>query len=615
VSPHVDSILERPGLQKAIESFEKGRNVVLVAPTGYGKTILSTRLVRVVRERGLSAGLIHVVPYRALVRQIYEEKFKEAHSSVGYQSMDEVEPRDKSPYYLRELVVTTLDSFIYNLYRVPVAEMFKVVGGRETLGHYYPVLASIMTSTVVFDEAHVYLGAEVATGEEDERESLEFVLAALAYLSRAKVPVIVETATMHSSVIARVVEVLNRANRGVDVIYVGGRNLQVEGILRHLGEMPSTSVEVVEDREFYEGNAIEWATKLVGEEEALRAASELCRSEPVLVVRNTIARAVNTYNRLRDVCNAALIHSLLSNRDRERGLSEAKKIAERGSGVIVSTQVIEVGVEVATRVLVSDPAPVENLSQRAGRLCREKYRDIFEACREAGAEVYIIKGDPEKLAEVYNKDRVREVLGKLATEVAKGERRVDWRLLSTRSPGRVSFTDILEAASPPSLREPGELYKVAEYYLVSDATPKTLLGLLRSLGTWLSRSSVLLSVLIPPYEGREPDELELVAVDSSRLFKSELKSREKCLEYDNEGRPRVVLIGLAEGGRPVYITSHLRVGLEELAERKGFERLVRDLTSYIKPEGLSRVAGMYLLAKETCYQRGLGLVIWRTASA
>jgi CRISPR-associated endonuclease/helicase Cas3 len=608
-------MLERPGLQKAIESFEKGRNVVLVAPTGYGKTILSTRLVKVVRERGLSAGLIHVVPYRALVRQIYEEKFKGAHPSVGYQSMDEVEPRDKSPYYLRELVVTTLDSFIYNLYRVPVAEMLKVVGGKETLGHYYPVLASIMTSTVVFDEAHVYLGAEVATGEEDEKESLEFVLAALAYLSQAKVPVIVETATMHSSVIARVVEMLNRANRGVDIIYVGGGNLQVEGILRHLGEMPSTSVEVVEDKEFYERSAIEWTTKLVGEEEALRVASELCRSEPVLIVRNTIARAINTYNRLREVCNATLIHSLLSNRDRERGLNEARKIAERGSGVIVSTQVIEVGVEVATRVLISDPAPIENLSQRAGRLCREKYKDVFETCREVGAEVYIIKGDPEKLAEVYNKDRVREALSKLTTEIAKDERRVDWRLLSTRRSGRVSFTDILEATSPPSLREPGELYKVAEYYLMSDATPKMLLRLLRSLSTWLSRSSVLLSVLIPPYEGREPDELELVVVDSSRLLKSELKGREKCLEYDEEGRPRVILVGLAEDKKPVYITSHLKVSLEELVGRKGFEHLIRSLTSYVKPEGLSRAMGMYLLAKETCYQRGLGLMIWRTMSA
>jgi CRISPR-associated endonuclease/helicase Cas3 len=615
MSSHIDLTLERPGLQRAIESFEKDRNVVLVAPTGYGKTILSTRLVRVVREWGLSAGLIHVVPYRALVRQIYEEKFKGTHPSVGYQSMDEVEPRDKSPYYLRELVVTTLDSFIYNLYRVPVAEMLKVVGGKETLGHYYPVLASIMTSTVVFDEAHVYLGAEVATGEEDEKESLEFVLAALAYLSQAKVPVIVETATMHSSVIARVVEMLNRANRGVDMIYVGGRNLQVEGILRHLGEMPSTSVEVVEDEEFYERNAIEWTTKLVGEEEALRVASELCQSEPVLVVRNTIARSINTYNRLREVCNATLLHSLLSNRDREKGLNEARKIAERGSGVIVSTQVIEVGVEVATRVLISDPAPVENLSQRAGRLCREKYKDVFETCREVGAEVYIIKGDPERLAEVYNKDRVREALSKLTTEIARSERRVDWRLLSTRRSGRVSFTDILEATSPPSLREPGELYKVAEYYLMSDATPKMLLRLLRSLSTWLSRSSVLLSILIPPYEGREPDELELVVVDSSRLFKSELKGREKCLEYDEEGRPRVILVGLAEGGKPVYITSHLKVSLEELVGRKGFEHLIRSLTSYVKPEGLSRAMGMYLLAKETCYQRGLGLMIWRTMSA
>jgi CRISPR-associated endonuclease/helicase Cas3 len=605
----IGSILERPGLQKAIESFEKSRNVVLVAPTGYGKTVLSTRLVKIARETGISAGLIHVVPFRALVRQIYEEKFRGAYSSVGYQSMDEVEPRDKSPYYLRELVITTLDSFIYNLYRVPVAEMFKVVGGRETLGHYYPVLASIMTSTLVFDEAHVYLGAEVATGEEDERESLEFVLAALVYLARAKIPVIVETATMHSSVIARVAELLSRANRGVDIVYVGERNLQVEGILRRLERTPSISVEVVEDREFYERNAIEWTTKLIDEENALRVAIELCQSEPVLVVRNTIARSIDTYEKLRGVCDVTLIHSLLSNRDREKALDEVIKIVERGRGLIVSTQVIEVGVEVGSRVLITDPAPIENLSQRAGRLCREKHKSIFETCRERGAEVYVIKGDPEKLAEVYNKNRVREVLNTLATEVTKSKRSVDWRLLSINRPGKVSFTDILEATLPLSIKEPGELYKIAEYYLMSDATPKTLLGLLDSLGTWLSRSSVLLSVLVPPYENRNLNELEIVVVDSSRLFKSELKNREKCLEYDEQGRPRVVLVSLAESGEPVYITSQLEAGLEELALRKKLGRLVQSLTRYVKPRGLRRAVGIYLLAKEMCYQRGAGLMI------
>jgi CRISPR-associated endonuclease/helicase Cas3 len=606
---HIGSILERPGLQKAIESFEKSRNVVLVAPTGYGKTVLSTRLVKIARETGISAGLIHVVPFRALVRQIYEEKFRGAYPSVGYQSMDEVEPRDKSPYYLRELVVTTLDSFIYNLYRVPVAEMFKVVGGRGTLGHYYPVLASIMTSTVVFDEAHVYLGAEVATGEEDERESLEFVLAALVYLARAKIPVIVETATMHSSVISRVAEVLSRANRGVDIIYVGERNLQVEGILRQLGRTPSTSVEVVEDRGFYERSAIEWTTKLIDEESALRVAIELCQSEPVLVVRNTIARSIDTYKKLRGVCDVTLIHSLLSNSDREKALGEVIKIVERRSGLIVSTQLIEVGVEVGSRILITDPAPIENLSQRAGRLCREKYKSIFETCRERGAEVYVIKGDPEKLAEVYNKNRVREVLNTLTTEIAKSERRFDWRLLSINRPGKVSFTDILEATSPPSIKEPGELYKIAEFYLMSDATPKTLFGLLDSLGTWLSRSSVLLSVLVPPYESRKLNELEIVVVDSSRLFKSELKNREKCLEYDEQGRPRVVLVTLVESGEPVYIRSQLEASLQELEKKKKLGRLIQSLTRYIKPMGLSRVAGIYLLAKETCYQRGVGLMI------
>jgi len=612
----IDRLVEqRVGLLKAIEAFEKGKNIVLIAPTGYGKTVLSRRLVRVARERGMASGLIHVVPYRALVRQIYLEKFKGACRSVGYQSLDDIDPENKSPYYLRELVVSTLDSFVYNLYRIPVAEMLKVVGGEYSLGHYYPVLASIYTSVVVFDEAHIYLGTDLKAEDEVERESLEFVVAALTSLAKLNVPVIVETATMHSDVIADIVRVMSASYRDLELIYVGGKGIQAQSIERRLQDLGAGSskvkLNIVEDEEFYDEHSIKWITKLVDEELALKHARELCNNEPILIVRNTISRAIKTYRELTSVCNkATLIHSLLSNYDREWALKLAGDII-KSSGVIVSTQVIEAGVEVRARVLITDLAPIENLSQRAGRLCRGEKLGL---CREDGAEVYIIRGDPEKLAEVYNGERVKAAMQLIGEELSRGEHRIDWRLLATKEQEKVSFTEILERSKPLRAIETdnalNNLYRIATSYLLSDATPKTLEKLLEGLRTSLTRTSLLVNVMVSPLK-ECPGNIEFVTIDASRLLGREVSRSGKCLEYDDLERPQIVFVYYSEDQDSfICRESSLNHSLRKLFSK------VRDPSSFIKAlvnessiKTLQRVVGIYLKAKNRCYERGLGLML------
>jgi CRISPR-associated endonuclease/helicase Cas3 len=67
-----------------LEKFRRNKYAVLIAPTGYGRKTLSLVLTNVSKKYDLSAGLIHVVPYRASVREIYSGKFKNNNPSVGY---------------------------------------------------------------------------------------------------------------------------------------------------------------------------------------------------------------------------------------------------------------------------------------------------------------------------------------------------------------------------------------------------------------------------------------------------------------------------------------------------------------------------------------------------
>jgi CRISPR-associated endonuclease/helicase Cas3 len=126
------------------------------------------------------------------------------------------------------------------------------------------------------------------------------------------------------------------------------------------------------------------------------AAEILDRHRPAtrtLIVVNTVKRAVELYRqigRVKPAAGLALIHSRFRASDRERAL--AQLLADPGpkGSIIVSTQVVEAGVDVSATTLVTEIAPWSSLVQRFGR-CNRTGRDD-------GAAVYWI--GPEKRADL-----------------------------------------------------------------------------------------------------------------------------------------------------------------------------------------------------------------------
>jgi CRISPR-associated endonuclease/helicase Cas3 len=95
----------------------------------------------------------------------------------------------KDPVFDSKAVVTTLDSFMMNLMKIPVAEVFK------SRRHYASPLARIFTSAVFLDEAHYMSG--------DPRSIASAALLA-RYAREARVPLILMSATIHKSHIERI---------------------------------------------------------------------------------------------------------------------------------------------------------------------------------------------------------------------------------------------------------------------------------------------------------------------------------------------------------------------------------------------------------------------------
>ncbi len=92
-----------------------------------------------------------------------------------------------------------------------------------------------------------------------------------------------------------------------------------------------------------------------------------------LVVLNTVDRAVGVFDGLRKKVDRAsidlvLLHSRFRPADRDAALTRA--LAPNFDGIVVSTQVIEAGVDVSSPLLFTELAPWPSLVQRAGRCNR-----------------------------------------------------------------------------------------------------------------------------------------------------------------------------------------------------------------------------------------------------
>lgn len=123
-----------------------------------------------------------------------------------------------------------------------------------------------------------------------------------------------------------------------------------------------------------------------------------------LIILNTVKRAQSLYRELKAIADGRggdgrhvlLVHSRFRRADRNRIVREMTAMAGQGSGgVIVSTQVVEAGVDISAKLLITESAPWSSMIQRFGRCNREG--------KQADAEVCIIPMSPKAYAP-YSKD-------------------------------------------------------------------------------------------------------------------------------------------------------------------------------------------------------------------
>lgn len=318
--------------------------ILIKAPTGSGKTeaVLAPFLSQFIYNNFLIAPrMIYVLPMRVLVNSV-AERIKRYAQKISPNISVEVQHGDVpiSPFFIADIVVTTLDQFLYGFARA----------SRQVGKHIDVPAGAIASSFVVFDEAHMY------------RDGFTFSVmrALMEILYESKIPYVVMTATMPESLESSLFE------------YIGiSAERQITG-----GDVVNSSLKITLHNELlYSNNEVNISNELL----------EIIRSKKTLIVLNQVKRAQRVYEEIKKRLDLnekeiVLLHSRFTRADRirheETALSlithreEGKLVVPEGTGIVVSTQVLEAGIDFSAELLLTEIAPADALVQRAGRCAR-----------------------------------------------------------------------------------------------------------------------------------------------------------------------------------------------------------------------------------------------------
>lgn len=342
---------------------------LLVAPTGSGKTEAALLWAACQAENGHQpARLFYTLPYQASMNAMQErlqETFddptesahtKEILSKVGlqhgrallalYRSLME---RDYDPKSAAQSARWIKNLGRLNYPPVRVFSPYQMLKGMYRLKGYEAQLTDYHNALFIFDEIHAY-----------EVKRLALILTCIAYLRQ-------------------------NYNARFFIMSATFPSLIKEWLQTALGD----STEIVATSELFTSfqrhrlNLIEG--ELIDPQHLERIAAEARQGRSVLVVCNVVARAQAVYDWLNQqlastAIEIVLLHGRFNLRDRldkERKIQRftGSKSEERKSIVLVATQAVEVSLDIDLDTIYTEPAPLEALVQRFGRVNRRREMD------------------------------------------------------------------------------------------------------------------------------------------------------------------------------------------------------------------------------------------------
>ncbi len=332
-------------------------HTIVVASTGAGKT---DYLFRRTKNR-----VFYTLPFQASINAMYKRVANDLKASnpdldirLLHSASKVVAGKNREEKVLQNLI----GSSIKVLTPHQIAAVIFGTSGYES------ILLDLKGNDIILDEIHTYNGVSRA-----------IVLKIVEVLNNIGCRIHVGTATMPSDLYNKIIDILGKEN----VFEVKLEDEELEKYNRHITH------------------------KLEGWEDSKSIISEaIKKDEKVLIVANRVKKAQDWYSELKETypdIPILLLHSRFKRGDRNRKEKELLGMDDEGNSlnkfntsdkacIVVSTQVVEVSIDVSFDLMITETAPLDSMIQRFGRVNRKRSKETIGKYKP----VYIIKPTDDK---------------------------------------------------------------------------------------------------------------------------------------------------------------------------------------------------------------------------
>ncbi len=290
----------------------KRNKIIFAMPTQTTSNAMYDRLTKLFGKEYV--GIYHGKSFIKLREEIEKEEDTEEkdYSEIRSENF-------KGEVFFKPITITTIDHLIYSFVKgFPQADF---------------AMGNIQNAVIIFDEVHYY-----------EKFTLEHLVTLFDLLKQLDIPHLIMSGTLPDFILKKL-----------------GDNYT------HIIDLDGLSLKPFK----FEYNEKSIFTKEVYEEIAANYKKGLTQ----FIILNTVERAKEFYKNLKnifgDYTNIMLYHSQFTYKDRAKKEMDIYEKVKQKPFILVSTQVIEISLDISSDVMYTELAPPDAIGQRAGRLNRQ----------------------------------------------------------------------------------------------------------------------------------------------------------------------------------------------------------------------------------------------------